>query len=58
MDARGNVQLGNITINRRQKGSESVRKERKRCSITGLQHTIFKSVLVPAKNPPEQEKQF
>lgn len=55
MDARGNVQQSDNAVKRRQKGTESVRKERKRCRISGLQHSNYKSVIVPPKNPPELE---
>lgn len=55
MDARGTVQADNIAVKRRQKGTESIRKERKRCRVSGLQHTNYKNFLIPAKNPPEQE---
>lgn len=55
MDARGDVQAGNIGVKRRQNGTESVRNERKRSRVSGLQHTNYKNVLIPAKNPPEQE---
>lgn len=55
MDARGNEQLSNTAVKRRQKDVESVRKERKRCRNSGVQHTNYKNVIVPAKTPPELE---
>lgn len=45
----------NIVVKRRIKGTESVKKERKRLRLSGLQHTNYKGSSIAAKNPPEIE---
>lgn len=45
----------NIMLKRRKKGSESVKKERKRLRLSGLQHTNYKGTAIAAKKPPEIE---
>lgn len=55
MDARGNLPLGNVVVKCVKRVKIVLNKERKRCRVTGLQHTNYKSVPLPAKNLPEQE---
>lgn len=45
----------NVAKKRRKKGQESVKNERKRLRVSGLEHTNYRGVLKPPKNPPNAQ---
>ena len=48
----------NVVKKRRKKGQESVKNERKRLRVSGLEHTNYRGVLKPLKNPPNAQVGF
>lgn len=58
MDVQQGVQTTKKVIKNRPRGSESVIKERKRCRNSGLEHTNYKGIIVPAKTPPSHEVSY
>lgn len=55
MDAREQVVGAEKTNKNRKRGSESVRKERKRLKLSGLPYKNYKNIEIPAKKPPVAE---